>query len=146
MGKKNKTILSPTDLDGKTVVVHKSSAYWHELEALKGVGINVKLEAAPEDLEVEEIIQKVAKGEFEMTLVDEHLLDIELANHVGVKSAFTLGDQKSHALAIRGEDNQLLKSINKYIKSKKDGRMYSRLYAKYFTDRKQVQKHTRFPA
>lgn len=141
--KDSNNIQSVKDLDGQTVVVHKSSNYWKELEELKKVGIHVKLESAPEDMEVEEIIERVAKREYGITLVDEHLLDIEKANHVTVKSAFTLGDQKSHTLAIRGEDSSLLSSLNHYIKSKKDGRKYSRLYAKYFTDSKQVRKHQR---
>lgn len=139
----NKKINSVADLDGRTIVVHKSSDYWSTLEELANVGINIKLQAAPENLEVEEIIEKVAKGEFEMTLVDEHLLDIELANHVAVKSAFTLGDQESHSLAVRGEDSFLLKELNHYVKKHKDKKMYSRLYEKYFTDNKQVRSHQR---
>jgi len=141
--KGNNDIKSVADLDGKTVVVHKYSDYWKELEELRDVGIHVKLKAAPEDLEEEEIMEKIGNGDYGITLVDEHLLDIELANHVKVKSAFTLGDQKSHALAVRAEDKELLVSLDRYIKKKKDGRMYSRLYAKYFTDKKQVRRHQR---
>lgn len=141
--KSNKDIKSVADLDGKTVVVHKSSDYWKELEGLSGVGIHVKLQAAPEDMEEEEIIDKIASGDYEITLVDKHLLDIEVANRIAVKSAFRFGDQKSHALAVRAEDKQLLSSIDQYIKSKKDGKMYDRLYAKYFTDTKQIQRNQR---
>jgi len=140
---KDKKLNSVADLDGRTVVIHKSSDYWSTLKELEKVGINIKLQAAPENIEVEEIIEKVAKGEYEMTLVDEHLLDIELANHVAVKSAFTLGDQKSHSLAVRGEDTSLLRELNHYVKKHKDGKRYSRLYAKYFTDNKQVRSHQR---
>ncbi len=139
--KDNNTMHSAADLDGKTVVVHKSSNYWQELEELKGVGINVNLQAAPEDMELEEIIDKVAKGEYEMTLVDGHFLGIELANNVAVKSAFTFGDQKDHQVAVRGEDRQLLAALDDYIKRQKDGKLYKRLYAKYFTDNKQIRLH-----
>jgi membrane-bound lytic murein transglycosylase F len=138
--KNNNKIQSAADLDGKTIVVHKSSNYWEELEELKQLGLNIKLQAAPEDLEPEEIIDKVAKGEYEMTLVDDHFLGIELANNVPVKSAFTFGDQKDHQIAVRGEDSRLLSALDDYIKSKKDGKLYSRLYAKYFTDSKQIRR------
>lgn len=139
--KSNTSIQSAADLDGKTVVVHKSSNYWKELEELKGVDINVNLQAAPEDMELEEIIDKVAKGEYEMTLVDGHFLGIELANNVAVKSAFTFGDQKNHQIALRGEDSQLRAALDSYIKLQKDGKLYSRLYAKYFTDNRQIRLH-----
>ncbi len=139
--KDNHTIQSAADLDGKTVVVHKSSNYWQELEELKRLGININLQAAPEDLELEEIIDKVAKGDYEMTLVDGHILGIELANGVAVKTAFTFGDQKDHQIAVRGEDRQLLTALDNYIKSEKDGKLYTRLYAKYFTDNRQIRLH-----
>ena len=135
------SILSIADLHERTVVLHKDSIYWKELEALKKHGINIKLVEAPLNLEVEEIIQKVANGDYEITIADEQYLNIELAHNVAVKSAFTFGDQKDHSLAILSENTQLLKSLNDYIKSKKDGRLYTRLYDKYFSNSKNIQRH-----
>lgn len=139
--KNEQSIHSVTDLDGKTVVLHKQSIYWDEIEKLKVQGIDINLMEAPENLEIEEIIQKIASKEYAITLADGHFLDIELANNTKVKSAFTLGDQKNHSLAIRTENDKLLLALNGYIKSKKDGKLYSRLYAKYFSNQKQIQRH-----
>ena len=136
--KGNNSLRSAADLEGKTVVLKKSSQAWRDLEELKRVGINVKLQSAPEGMQVAEMIQKVATGEYQMTMADGQVLAIELANNVAVKSAFTFGDQISHALAIRGEDKILLRMLNRYIKREKDGSLYTRLYDKYFADNSKI--------
>lgn len=135
---KENTLHSAADLEGKTVVVQKPSSYWNDLQELKNTGIKFNLKAAPEGMEAEEIVQKVASGEFQMTLVDGQVLAIEQANDVGVKSAFTFGDQQSHALAVCAENTRLLAMLNRYIKLEKDGPLYSRLYDKYFTKKRKV--------
>ncbi len=136
----NRTIKTISDLAGKTVVVHQPSVYWTVLEQLKKSGLDLTLQAAPETMEVEEILEKVAEGEYESTLVGEHLLDIELGAGVAVKSAFTIGEEHEHALAVRESDTYLLKSVNAYIKQKKDGKLYGRLYRKYFDNSKSISR------
>ncbi len=138
---KNQSLQSIGDLDGKTVVLQKNSIYWQELEKMKDFGITINLVEAPFNQEIEEIIQGVAGGEYQITVADEHYLDIELANDLAVKSAFTFGDQVNHSLAIRSESVNLLKVINNYIKDKKNSRLYSRLYDKYFLNPKQIKRH-----
>ena len=136
----NKEINTIEGLSGHTVVVQKSSVYWDVLNQLKQAGVNLTLQAAPETMEIEEILAKVGTGEYESTLVDEHLLDIELGAGVPVKSAFTVGQAHEHALAIRDSDTYLLKSVNAYIKKQKDGKLYARLYRKYFDNSKSISR------
>ena len=135
---KNKTIKTKQDLAGQTVVVHQSSVYWKVLQNLKQAGIDINLQAAPETMEIEEILEKVAKGEYASTLVDEHLLDIELGAGVAVKSAFKFAKEYDHVLAVREENTDLLSSLNSYIKKHKDGKLYARLYRKYFDNSQSV--------
>jgi len=130
--KNNKTIKTQEDLAGKTLVVHRSSLYWQELQALQQQGIKLKLQAAPESMEIEEILEKVALGEYPATLVDQHLLDIETAAGVAIKSAFAFDKIYPHALAVREENTALLKNLNQYINQQKDSKLYGRLYRKYF--------------
>ncbi len=141
VAKSDKSMHSAADLEGKTVVLQKTSQAWKDLEKLKHDGVNVNLQAAPEGMQVEEIIQKVAAGEYKMTIADGQILAIELANRVAVKSAFTFGDKVSHTLAIRGEDKTLLRILNSYIKRKKDGPLYTRLYKKYFANHSKIAQH-----
>jgi membrane-bound lytic murein transglycosylase F len=132
--KNNQQINRIQDLAGKTVVVHKSSPYWQELAALQQYGIAVNLQAAPETMEIEEILEKVALGKYPATLVDKHLLDIETAAGVDVKSAFAFEKIYNHALAVREENTELLKDLNQYISKQRDGTLYERLYRKYFAN------------
>lgn len=138
--KSNKKIESMNDLAETTIVVHKSSLYWKILLELKASGVDLKLQAAPESLEIEEILEKVANGEYQSTLVAKHLLDIELGAGVDVRSAFAFDKVYKNALAVRMENTELLSSLNNYIKKKKDGKLYGRLYKKYFDNSKSISK------
>ena len=138
--KNDKKIKTKADLSGHTVVVHQSSIHWKVLEELKKSGIDLVLKAAPEDMEIEEILEKVAEGEYESTLVDEHLLDIELGAGVAVKSAIIFDKKYDHTLAVREENTDLLESLNTYIESKRDGKLYTRLYRKYFDNSKSISR------
>ncbi|MCA9553043.1 MAG: transporter substrate-binding domain-containing protein, partial [Myxococcales bacterium] len=56
---------APAELAGKTVHVRRSSSYYETLQSLKASGIDVKIEAADEGKETEELIQLVADGTIE---------------------------------------------------------------------------------
>lgn len=58
------------DLRGHSVTVRRSSPYWNDLLALQASGIGFELEAAPEEMETEELIARVASGEIEATVAD----------------------------------------------------------------------------
>lgn len=127
-------------LDGRTFVVRQSSGHWNQLMGLRQLGVELTLRPAPEDMETEEIIGHVARGEHDLTLADEHLLDIELANGVDVASAFTLGLDRPHAVAVRAEDEELLAALNAFIRKSFKGVLYNVLYKKYFTNEKQIRR------
>jgi membrane-bound lytic murein transglycosylase F len=109
------------DLAGRTVVVRRSSSYWATLTALKESGVDVNLQAAPEDLETEEIIDKVASGEYDLTVADSHILDIELTWRDDVDAAFALGDPVFHGFAMRTDDKALQNAVNKFLKKEYRG-------------------------
>lgn len=141
IAKNSKPLNSIYDLHEQTVLLQKESTYWKQLEKMADYGINITLVEAPQNQEIEEIIQSVAAGKYPITIADEHFLDIEIANNTAVKSAFTFGDQVNHSLAIRSESVNLLKMINSYIKTEKDARLYTRLYDKYFLNPIQIKRH-----
>ena len=137
----NTDLNAVSDLDGRTVFLHRSSPHWDTLENLEKKGIFVNLIEAPEELEVEEIIQKVAKGDYDITIADQQNLRIEIAYNTPVKSAFTIGKQIKHNLAVRQKNPLLLQDLNAYLKKNKKGKLYKKLYAKYFTSRKKIQRY-----
>lgn len=98
------------------------------------------MKAAADNMETENIIEKVGTGELQATLADEHILDIELAKSVGVRSAFMLDQEISHALALRAGNPMLKKQLDAFIKRIYKGEFYNVLYRKYFKSKRSVSK------
>jgi len=129
------------DLKGRTITVRKSSSYWATLESLLKAGAEFKVEPAPELLETEEIIGKVANGEYDLTVADSHILDIELSWREDVKGAFALGGPVSHGWAVRPEDEKLLSAVNRFLKSEYRGLFYNMTVKKYFKNPQKIRSH-----
>mgnify|MGYP002639779947 CR=1 FL=1 len=134
------TINKLQDLDSHTISVRKSSAYWETLTKLKQSGSRFTLKPAPEDVETEELIKAVGSKKIDLTMADEHILDIELAKSVPVKSAFTIGEKRPQAVAIRKHNKKLINAINAFIKKNNKSEYYNVLYKKYFKSRKSILK------
>jgi membrane-bound lytic murein transglycosylase F len=127
------------DLRGRTVTVRRSSPYWKDLQALRDEDHDFDLQAAPEDVETEELIEQVAAGDIDATVADGHLLAIELARGLAVRSGLQISDDRDHAVAVRAENPKLLAALNRFIKQEYKGLVYNVLYKKYFTSHRQVR-------
>ena len=90
-----KTPQTVEDLAGVTVHVRGSSSYAQTLRALQARGIDVKIAEVPEHMETEQIIEAVARKEFEYTVADRHILDVEVAYGTRVRAALTLESTES---------------------------------------------------
>ena len=131
----------PEDLAGRTVVVRQSSAYWLTLEALQKRGLQFDLRAAPEEMETEEIIARVAAGTYDLTVADSHLLNVELAWRDDVRAAFPLGEHKQHGWMVRGTNPVLLESINTFLHKTYRGLFYNLTVQKYFENERDIRRH-----
>jgi len=127
-------------INEKSFHVRQTSAYWETLENLKKQGYRFFLHASAEDIETEELIKGVGAREYDATLADAHILDIELIKSTPVKSAFTIGDEKPQAVAIRKQNPQLVTAINAFINKSLGTEFYNVLYNKYFKSRKSIKR------
>jgi len=135
------------DISNRSVVVRKSSSYWHTLLTLqKNSGVKFNLIAAPETLETEEIIAKVASGEYDLTVADSHILDIELTWRNDIKGAFALGEPVRHGWAVLPKNKKLLAAINTFFDKEYRGTFYNMTVDKYFHNRRSIKTHVRFRA
>jgi len=137
---KDDNLKSIRETGDRKISVRKSSAYWETLNKLSLIGMEFNLQAAPEDMETEELIKSVGAKKLDVTLADAHILDIELAKSVPVKSVFTIGEKREQAVAIRNQNLQLVTAINEFIKKNKNSEYYNILYRKYFTSRKSIKR------
>ncbi len=131
-----KSLERPEALSGRTVVVRRSSAYWQTLERLQAQGIPFTLREAPEELETSELIARVASGEYDLTVADSHILDIELTRRNDVKAAFPLDAPQQHGWLVRENNPRLLQAVNNFLKKEYRSRFYNVTYRKYFKSSK----------
>ncbi|MCP4389305.1 MAG: lytic transglycosylase F, partial [Gammaproteobacteria bacterium] len=139
----NDTAKSLQDLDHRTVFVRHHSHYWERLSQLQEEGARFSLRATDDAVETEQLIQMVSRGKYKATLADEHLLDIELAKGLPVRSAFALEDEIPHSIALRKRNPELKKALNEFIKRIYKGEFYNVTYNKYFKSRRSVQRLAR---
>lgn len=134
------TIDSAEQLAGRSVVIRRSSSYWQSMEALQQQGIALTLVAAPEELETEELIAQVARGEIDITVADSNILDIELTWRDDIRAAFAL-ETRQHGWVVRQDNPQLLKAVDAFHKKEYRGLFYNVTYKKYFSNSKRILSH-----
>jgi membrane-bound lytic murein transglycosylase F len=137
---KNDKVEQLSDMKRHTVIARKNGSYWNTLSRLQQHGGDFSLRAVRDNVETEQLIQRVADATRLATLADEHILDIELARSVTVKSAFSLEREIPHAIAIRARNPVLKAELDAFIKRVYRSEFYNVLYAKYFKSKRSVLK------
>ncbi len=133
--------VGPEDLAGRSVVLRRSSAYWATMQALRDKGIEFELVAAPDNMETEEIIARVASGEYDLTVSDSHILSVELKWRSDIKSVLTLNGPVAHGWAVRAENEKLLAALNEFLDKEYKSRFYNLVYSKYFENSNRIRDH-----
>jgi len=132
------TVVGPEDLEGRTLVVRRRSSYWLTAQSLLTQGFDFDLVPAPENLETETIIDMVAAGEYDLTIADSHILDVELTWRDDIRGAFTVGDTAAHSWVVRQEDTDLKTEIDAFFRSVYRGWWFNITYNKYFRTEQRI--------
>lgn len=124
---------SETELAGRTIHAWKSSSHYQTLESLEEELGPFTIEPIPEDMEFEEILDRVGTGEFPLAVVDSHVLAAELPYRDDVQVAFSLtrsgtapteeeggdstgkGEERAVAFAMRPGNPKLLGFMNDFV-------------------------------
>jgi membrane-bound lytic murein transglycosylase MltF len=136
------------DLAGLRIFVRKSSSYYESLLALnkklKESGRPaVRIIAADENLETEDILELVNTGAIDLTVCDSHIANIWAGVHSNlvVYDNLKLRTGGQIAWMIRKKSPQLLGSLNAYIKNNKKGTLLGNIYFKrYYMENKWIKK------
>jgi len=134
-------LTGPSDLAGRTVTLRRSSPVWRIIETLRNEGVNIKLEAAPEELETEEIIARVASGNYDLTVADAYSVRVALTWRNDVRAAFALHGPVPIAWAVREENQQLLASLNAFLDREYKQLFYNVIHARYFENSRRIRAH-----
>lgn len=124
------------DLKGRTVVVRKNSSYWETLQKFRNSGLDFNIMAAPEEFETFEIIRKVADGTYDLTVADETILNVEIAQSKNIKAVLTIGEPDRYAWMVRKESPKLKAAVDSFIKKEYKGQFFNTVYNKYFNPEK----------
>jgi len=135
------------DLSGRRVFVRKSSSYYESLLALnkkfKSSGQpGVRIIAADESLETEDILELVNTGLIDVTVSDSHLANIwsGVYQNLVVCENLKLRSGGNIAWMIRKENPQLMASLNAYLKDSKKGTLLGNIYFKrYYQENKWIE-------
>ncbi len=112
-------LAKPADLDGRELAVRPSSSYHATLTKLQQDVPGLTIEAVDERLDTEQIIQRVATGELELTVADSSIVEAARRYLPGIKAAFDLTDERPVAWAVRPDAPKLLESLNLFLGSSK---------------------------
>ncbi|MCW8930212.1 MAG: transporter substrate-binding domain-containing protein [Gammaproteobacteria bacterium] len=134
--KDDKTIDSLEDLSNRTFHIRQSSSYWNTLHKLQNKlradDIHFTIEAVPESMETEEIINNVTKGHFDLTLADSNIVAIEQSWHNELIVSLPLTGEHGQRWLVRKDDTLLLSELNKFIDKEYKQLFYNVTYNKYF--------------
>ena len=129
------------DLRGRTLVVRQGSSYWEVLHQLQQKDLGFKLLAAPNNMESEEILAKVASGEYDLTLVDENIFNLVRHSQAGLKVAMRIGAPISYGWLVRSDNRQLARAVGNFFKREYRGTFYNLLYRRYYLNKGSVSRH-----
>jgi membrane-bound lytic murein transglycosylase MltF len=140
-------ITGPADLSGREVLVRPSSSYFESLvslnNALKKEGLEpVDIEEAPETLETEDILEMVNSGAVPLTISDSHIAGIWSKGLPDIRVIESAAIRRGGHIAwmVRKNSPELKKSLNRFIKTRRQGTLIGNIYFnRYFKNTKWIK-------
>jgi membrane-bound lytic murein transglycosylase F len=112
----DKSVQRVRDLNGKSVMVNRGSTFWHALNWLKQNRYpDIKILEIPDGVQTEEVLDDVASGKVDATILDSNLVEIYLGYRDDLRVATNFSSQRDIAWGIRKNAPQLLSEINRYL-------------------------------
>ncbi|WP_295802273.1 transporter substrate-binding domain-containing protein, partial [uncultured Microbulbifer sp.] len=134
------TLGSIEELSGRTVHVRKSSNHYDVIQEIKKKVPGIKIELAPEELNIQQILDKVADKEYDLAVADEVSVKLEHAWRTDVDTALDLQiHDNDYAWMMRESNPQLKQAVDKFFNSKKTKSLTKVLDDKYFTAPKRTR-------
>lgn len=136
------TIERLADLEGRTFHVRESSRYWRTLQRLRhGRGLDIEIRAVPGHEEPETTVAKVARGEYDLTVVDDHIVKSAATWNDEIRTVLEIGEPVAHRWAMRASNPRLQAAANEFLDRAYRGTFYNVIYAKYFEDQDRIRRY-----
>lgn len=130
-------IRNQLDLIGKEVHVRRNSSYFSRLKSLSDeIGGDIKIQTVAGDIETEVLIKKVAEGEIDFTVADEHIAQLNATYYANLDVATPISFPQQLAWASRKNSPQLINAINDWLSKARKSSDFHHLVMKYYKNRK----------
>jgi membrane-bound lytic murein transglycosylase F len=125
-------------LSGDKIAVRRSSSYFTTLARLQELH-GFDIEEVPENRETEEILYALGQGEYEATVADSNIVDVELTYNSRIRSVQPIGDPVKIGWAMRKGQKRLKSAVDRWIRQNYRGLFYNMILTKYFKNAKQMR-------
>ena len=124
-------ISEASDLAGRSVVMRASSPYLTAVDALRD-SVSFSLESLTTPISTSRLVDGVADGTYDLTILPSQLADLELASRDDVVSALRVEEAEGLAWVVRDDQPQLLGALDEYLAHESQRFLYNVLVRKYF--------------
>ncbi|MDE3000118.1 MAG: transporter substrate-binding domain-containing protein [Gemmatimonadota bacterium] len=118
------------DLADMEISVRRSSSYYQTLMDLRRQVPSLRIRTVPETLNIESLLDGVARGEYDATVSDSHLWHALSSYHDNLATPLVLAKDRPIAVMMRPEDTELKTRVDEYLLA----RHFTRLRQREFTD------------
>ena len=124
-------IRSQLDLAGKTIHVQKNSSHLVRLHNLmEEIGDTIYIVEVEQ--ETEQLIERLANGEIELTVSDEHVAHVNQNYYANIDAQTPLSFAQNLSWAVRHDTPLLKEALDEWMREFKQTRQHANLYNKYF--------------
>ena len=129
------------DLEGRTITLRAYSSFIQTARTLREHGIDINIQVAPAEMSFEEVLNKVADGEFEATIEDGYIADIQAALRPELVIGLQVSEGKEQGWMVKQGHKDLLRQVNRFLRRYSRSKEFDRLLTAYFKpDKHLVQK------
>jgi membrane-bound lytic murein transglycosylase F len=124
------------ELKGRKIFLNPVTSHWQHLQDMHP---DVDVVAVTEDTEA--LLDKVRKQEYDVTLMDSHLLAIEQAYNKDLSDGLILTRAAPIAWVVHPDNAELGRALNEFTKRMYRSKTYNLLWQKYFGNERRVSRH-----
>ena len=117
MGKNSKTLNKSSDLNHRKLFIQKGKSYQITARGLKKAYPKLKIIYFSNDLSFDEIYNKLASAEFDLTLQDNNLITAALDYRTDLKKSIQASRWRNIAWGVAPKNKKLLNELNTFLKA-----------------------------
>jgi membrane-bound lytic murein transglycosylase F len=125
------------DLRGRRVFVRAGSPHYETLRELRQYDDDFEIAVVPETFDLEDILDRVEDGTWDVTVSDSHILKMERATGRRLRAGFAIKVAR-HAWAVRPQNPELRQALDAFLRQEYRGLHFNLIRARYFGNARDI--------